>query len=106
MIWVAIGASAFVLVGISALALVLRRRIRWFPPVHRNGAVRDTDADGGVYALNQNDLAAFRRSMQEEARAHQVGWDRDYSNVAGVGLPGRIGGIPRALRVKGERLAD
>lgn len=54
------------------------------------------------FGLAPQDAAQFERAAQEDRRREQGQWDRDYLHNGTVGvMPGRIAGIPRALRVRG-----
>jgi hypothetical protein len=59
------------------------------------------DAFGALYGLSAEEAAHFHQSAREHARLHHAQWNRDYlPEVGGGALPGRVSGIPRALRVR------
>lgn len=54
------------------------------------------------FGLAPQDAARFERAAQEDRRREQGQWDRDYlQNSTADVMPGRVAGIPRALRVRG-----
>ncbi len=95
MTWVVIALSLGCVIGSLVFAMLWRRRtrrVRIVSPSHA-GAVH---APSGVYGLQSADLAALRHA-DDSGRA---GWRRDYATNIGDTLPGRVGGIPRGLRIK------
>jgi len=53
------------------------------------------------FGLAPQDAAQFERAAQEDRLREQGQWDRDYlQNTTAGAMPGRVAGIPRALRVR------
>lgn len=100
MIWTvtAIVTGLVALIAATALTLFARRGRS------RNGGpapMASGDPYGGFYGLSPEETARFHRSAREHMRLHHAQWSRDYLPAAGGGgLPGRVAGIPRALRVR------
>jgi hypothetical protein len=99
MIWTmtAIAAGLVVLAAVAMLALAGRRGR------NRNGGSGSVATaggpHGGFYGLSPEEAARFHQSVREHTQLHHVQWSRDYLPGAGT-LPGRVAGIPRALRVR------
>lgn len=97
MTWVMLALSLGIVAGFLVLAILWRRRARRVRIAsHAAGAVREVEGPSGVYGLDTADLAALRHA----ARPRRGGWSQDYSTEPNNGMPGRVGGIPRSLRVK------
>lgn len=89
--------SALIGLGISlAFALVIYTRRRAL----RRGAPAYSAASANVIGIRPGELDDFRRSARDQLQSQREQWDRDYHPDAATGLPGRVAGIPRALRVK------
>jgi hypothetical protein len=93
MAWLVVALSLGFVTGSFALAILWKRRARRVRIVSRGSAVQ---APSGVYGLDTADLRALRNA----ARSRRAGWSRDYAMDDSTGMPGRVGGIPRSLRVK------
>lgn len=89
--------SALVGLGI-ALAVVYtvyaRRR------ASRRGASAFSPEGANVFGIRPGELDEFHRSARDQLHSQREQWDRDYHPQSGTGLPGRVAGIPRALRVR------
>ncbi len=89
--------SALVGIGIS-LALVYavyaRRRVQ-----RQDGSAQPLSG-ANVLGIRPGELDDFRRSARDQLHSQREQWDRDYHPEAATGLPGRVAGIPRALRVR------
>lgn len=70
-----------------------RRALRRNSPVHAT-------AGANVFGIRPGELDDFRRSARDQLQSQRERWDRDYHPDAAAGLPGRVAGIPRALRVR------
>lgn len=89
--------SALIGLGIClALAFRVYARRR---ALHRNGPAYVT-ASANVFGIRPGELDDFRRSARDQLQSQREQWDRDYHPDAATGLPGRVAGIPRALRVR------
>lgn len=89
--------SALIGLGISlafAVAIYARRRA-----LRRSGPAYSA-ATATVHGIRPGELDDFRRSARDQLHSQREQWDRDYHPDAATGLPGRISGIPRALRVR------
>lgn len=89
--------SALIGIGISlalAYAVYAWRRVQ-----RRDGSAYST-ADSTVVGIRPGELEDFRQSARDQLHSQREQWDRDYHPDAAAGLPGRIAGIPRALRVR------
>lgn len=89
--------SALIGLGISlvfALVIYTRRRA-----LRRGGPAYST-AGANLIGIRPGELDDFRRSAREQLQSQREQWDRDYHPDISTGLPGRVAGIPRALRVK------
>lgn len=59
------------------------------------------DPYGSLYGLTAEEAARFHQAVRERGRLHRARWSRDYlPGVPDAALPGRVSGIPRALRVR------
>jgi hypothetical protein len=100
MLWTIMGLAAGLVVLAAAAVLIRRRagtRIRLFGRI----AARAAGSHGSPYGFTSEDAARFHRSARDQMRRHQAQWSRDYLPGRTDGsLPGRIAGIPRALRVR------
>ncbi len=89
--------SALIGLGVS-LALVyvvyVRRR------AHRRDESAYSEAGADVFGIRPGELDEFRRSARDQLHSQREQWDRDYHPEAATALPGRVAGIPRALRVR------
>lgn len=89
------------LAGLAAAALAVAGR---WARKRRAGLVRTApagDLHGSLYGLTAEEAARFHQSAREHGRLHHARWSRDYlPGVAYEALPGRVSGIPRALRVR------
>ncbi len=84
-----------------ALALFARRRaVRRGRPSTGPLAMAYSGASESFHGLRPGEIEDFRRSARDQLHSQREQWARDYNRDAGTGLPGRVGGIPRALRVK------
>ncbi|MCG8547278.1 MAG: hypothetical protein MJE12_24025 [Alphaproteobacteria bacterium] len=102
MLWIAYVAVAIIAAGL-ALWLAMRRRRRPDGPVQASSVQTSSgSASGveGVYGLKPRELEDFRASARAHTRDQHVSWQRDYPTGGVDGLPGRLAGIPRVLRVK------
>jgi hypothetical protein len=106
MLWT-MAAIAAVIAALAAAALaVLRKKasrrdrtIGWNAGTIATGA--EGDAAHGFYGLPPHDAARFQRLAREQMHRQQAEWSRDYlPSVTGGARPGRLSGIPRALRVR------
>jgi len=98
MSWVILALSLGIVAALIALAILWKwraRRVRIAS--HGGGTVREVEGPSGVYGLDTADLAALRHA----ARPRRGEWNQDYATEPNTGMPGRVGGIPRSLRVKG-----
>ena len=101
MIWTMTAiAAGFAVVAAAAILVLAGRRAR-----SRNGGsgliAAAGDPTGGFYGFSAEETARFHQSAREHARLHHAQWSRDYlPGVGGGTLPGRVAGIPRALRVR------
>lgn len=96
MVWVVLALSLGFVAGSLVLAILWRRRARRVRVASLSGVAREAQAPSGVYGLDTADITALRHA----ARSRRTGWNRDYSKEVSNGIPGRVGGIPRSLRVK------
>ncbi len=89
--------SALVGLAISvafAYAVYARRRAhRRTEPVYATAGAREI-------GIRPGELDEFRRSARDQLQSQREQWNRDYHPDAAAGLPGRVAGIPRALRVR------
>lgn len=88
-------------VGLAAAALVVAGK--WIRK--RRGGVGSMatvgDPFGSLYGLTAEEAARFHQAVRERGRLHRARWSRDYlPGVPDAALPGRVSGIPRALRVR------
>lgn len=77
------------------------RRVVVSGPAAIPGFVGSAD---GVYGLSPRELEEFRATAREQTRDQRQRWQRDYLtadvDADADGLPGRLAGIPRVLRIK------
>ena len=101
MFWT-IMAIAAGLAGLAlAAAVAIGRRARIRVSASGRAAVGAADGYGSLYGFTTEDAARFHRSARDQMHRHQAQWSRDYlPDVTDRTLPGRIAGIPRALRVR------
>ena len=102
MLWIAYAALAMLAAGL-ALWVALRRRRRMAGPVLAASIETAPGSGGGaegVYGLNPRELEDFRANARANTLDQQASWQRDYPSGGVNGLPGRLAGIPRVLRVK------
>lgn len=90
-------AAGFVVVGITLLRRRARRRVRSLPQGDAGLAFGDT---GTMHALTARERTSFLRMAREQTRVQRERWGRDYPNSNVSSVPGRLPGIPRALRVR------
>ncbi len=106
MLWTLVVVGAVIAALIGAAAFMLRKKI-----ARRNVAIgrratgtapEATDYEAhGLFGLSPRDAAPFQRSARDQMHRQQAEWSRDYlSGVSGGTGPGRLSGIPRALRVR------
>ncbi len=103
MFWTIAAIAAVFAVLATAAAVALRKKaarrnltIGW-----GTVAVAEADAAHGLYGLPLHDAAQFQRLAREQMHRQQADWSRDYlPSVTGDARPGRLSGIPRALRVR------
>lgn len=100
-----IAAIAAAFAALAAAAVVALRRkaarrgrtIGWVA----DALVAEAGAADGLYALSSQDAAQFERLAREQMHRQQAEWSRDYLPSVTAGTrPGRLSGIPRALRVR------
>jgi len=77
-----------------AYAVFARRR------AHRRNEPVYATAGASEFGIRPGELDDFRRSARAQLQRQREQWDRDYHPDAAAGLPGRVAGIPRALRVR------
>ena len=102
MLWIAYAAAAMIAAGLALWAAMWRRR-RAARPVQASSAETASGFAGGgegVYGLNPRELEDFRANARAHTRDQHASWQRDYPTSGADSLPGRLAGIPRALRVK------
>jgi hypothetical protein len=100
MFWT-IMAIAAGLVALAVAAVIIRRRAGTRIRVSGRVAARAADSHACPYGFTTEVSARFHRSARDQMRRYQAQWSRDYVPGATDGtLPGRIAGIPRALRVR------
>lgn len=98
MVWAALALSLVLLAGLGCW---LRLRMRRRRPVSPQGqALMAGSGEVGIYGLSPRELDDFRALAREQSRNDQERWNRDYPNGGDGAMPGRVAGIPRALRVK------
>ena len=102
MFWTALA----ILIGLAAGIVV------WAAMRFRRRAIRRVDVSGpaaipgfadsadGVYGLSPRELEDFRATARQQTRDQRQRWQRDYLTADVDGLPGRLAGVPRVLRVK------
>lgn len=99
MVWILAALAAGVAVAALAAAGMMARRRKG-----RSAAVGTVAIGvpyGSLYGLDPEEAARFHNSVREHTRRHRAQWSRDYlPGAAEGGLPGRISGIPRMLRVR------
>ena len=97
MLWITLALSLSFVAASLVLAILWRRRARRVRiAFHGAASVGQADTASGVYGLGTADLAALRQAP----RSSRTQWSRDYAMEAAAGMPGRVGGIPRGLRVR------
>lgn len=96
--------SALIGLGLSltiALAIFAwRRTLRRGAPAGGSLVAAYSTAGESVNGIRPGELEDFRQSARDQLHSQREQWNRDYHPDAAVGLPGRVAGIPRALRVK------
>ena len=101
MLWTVLAFLTGVSAGIAIVGVTLvRRRVRRRPvrriPQGSEGAYGDA---GALQGLSARERSHFLTATRADTQAQRDRWDRDYPG-AGTSLPGRLPGIPRALRVR------
>lgn len=106
MSWTIAAIAVALAVSAAAGVVVLRKKaagrnrtIGWGAPI----AVADAEAGAGhgFYGLSSHDAAQLQRLAREQMHREQAEWGRDYlPTVTADTRPGRLSGIPRALRVR------
>lgn len=101
MIWTMTAIAAGLVVVIAAIGrAVAGRRAR---RLEAGAALLAAAGDpyGSLYGLSADEAARLHQSAREHGRLHHARWSRDYlPGAGGASLPGRVSGIPRALRVR------
>ena len=77
-----------------------RRTLRRGRPAAGSLATAYSAAGESVNGIRPGELEDFRRSARDQLHSQRKQWDRDYHPDTATGLPGRVAGIPRALRVR------
>lgn len=101
MLWTVLAFLTGVSAGLAIVGVTLvRRRLRRRPvrriPQGSNSAYGDA---GAIHGLNARERSHFLMATRADTQAQRERWDRDYP-TASNSLPGRLPGIPRALRVR------
>lgn len=102
MLWIALAFLAGLSAGIIVVGVTfIRRRLR--RPIRRlaqgDATITYGDADT-IHGLSVRERANFLRVAREQAQTQRERWGRDYPSTSVSPGPGRLPGIPRALRVR------
>jgi len=90
-------AAGFVVVGITLLRRRARKRVRSLPQGDAGFAYGEA---GAVHGLTPRERTSFFRMAREQTRVQRERWGRDYPSSNVSSAPGRLPGLPRALRVR------
>ena len=89
------------LIGLGLSLTIAFAVYAWRRTLRRGApAAAYSTAGESVNGIRPGELEDFRRSARDQLHSQREQWNRDYHPDAAMGLPGRVAGIPRALRVK------